>query len=468
MHRILNAGLLLLHLGLSCSTDLDDGNATDKLCQTLLELLAVVVGRGLLNLRTNLTYAAFDLGVLTSTVDDGGVVLVDGYALRCAQVFDLHRLELDAQIFGDGLATGQNCDIAKHCLATVAKARSFDGSDVERATQLVDYQGCECLTVYILSDDDERLASTGDLLEQGKQVLHGADLLLIDQDVRIFESCFHALFIGHEVGRQIAAVELHTLDHVQLCLHRLRLFNGDDTVLTNLLHRLGDDGSDLVIGVGGDGADLCDHFASDRLRQLRERSALDDAVLIALANDGLNGLIDAALQGGGIRTGSNGLHAFAEDRLCKHGGGGGAVASNVRGLGSNFLDHLCACVLGRILQLDLLGNGHAVLGDRRGTELFLDDDIAALGAECHLDRVRQRINAAQNCLTRIFSMQNQLCHFFISCACTCCSASNCSFVLECLLRRSRINCMQCLLEDAQNFFFAHDQELFAVQLDLGA
>ena len=28
--------------------------------------------------------------------------------------------------------------------------------------------------------------------------------------------------------------------------------------------------------------------------------------------------------------------------------------------------------------------------------------------------------------------------------------------------------MQCLLEDAQDFLFAHDQELFAVELDLSA
>ena len=111
VHRILDAGLLFLHLGLGSRTDLDDGNAADQLGQTLLQLLAVVVGGGLLDLRANLLHAALDLAVLAAAVDDGGVVLVDGDALGGAEVFDLDALELDAEVFGDGLAAGQDGDV---------------------------------------------------------------------------------------------------------------------------------------------------------------------------------------------------------------------------------------------------------------------------------------------------------------------------------------------------------------------
>ena len=111
MHRILDTGLLFLHLGLGSRTDLDDGNAADQLGQTLLQLLAVVVGGGLLDLGANLLHAAFDLAVLAAAVDDGGVVLVDGDALGGAEVFDLDALELDAEVFGDGLAAGQDRDV---------------------------------------------------------------------------------------------------------------------------------------------------------------------------------------------------------------------------------------------------------------------------------------------------------------------------------------------------------------------
>ena len=37
----------------------------------------------------------------------------------------------------------------------------------------------------------------------------------------------HALGVGHEVGREVAAVELHALDHVERGLHALGLFDGD-------------------------------------------------------------------------------------------------------------------------------------------------------------------------------------------------------------------------------------------------
>ena len=136
---------------------------------------------------------------------------------------------------------------SQHGLAAIAEARSLDGSDVQRATQLVDHEGRERLAVHVFSDDDERLGGAGNLLEQGQQVLHRGDLLLVDQDVGVLERRFHALRIGDEVGREVAAVELHAFDDFQLGLHGARLFDGDDAVLADLLHRLGDDRADLRV-----------------------------------------------------------------------------------------------------------------------------------------------------------------------------------------------------------------------------
>ena len=50
----------------------------------------------------------------------------------------------------------------------------------------------------------------------------------------------HLLGVGDEVRRQIAAVELHAFDDVQLELETLGLFDGDDAFLADLLHGLGD------------------------------------------------------------------------------------------------------------------------------------------------------------------------------------------------------------------------------------
>jgi hypothetical protein len=98
--------------------------------------------------------------------------------------------------------------------------------------------------------------------------------------------------------------------------------------------------------------------------------------------------------------------SLAVDGLGEHGGGGRPVTGHVGGLGSDLSDHLGAHVLERILQLDLLGDGHAVLGDRRGPELLLDDDVAALGAECHLDGVGELVDAVEDALPRLFAIDD--------------------------------------------------------------
>ena len=200
---------------------------------------------------------------LPRALDDGRVVLVDGDLLGLAEVFHLDVLELDAEVFGDGAAAGEGRDVLEHGLAAVAEARRLDGRRLQRAAQLVDDERRERFALDVLRDDEQRTAHAGDLLEDRQQVLHRADLLLVDQDDGVLEHDFHALRIGHEVGRQVAAVELHALDHVQRGLERLGLFDRDDAVLADLFHRLGDDLADGLVAVGRDRADLRDHVALD-------------------------------------------------------------------------------------------------------------------------------------------------------------------------------------------------------------
>src|SRR5690606_19424343 len=83
------------------------------------------------------------------------------------------------------------------------------------------------------------------------------------------------------------------------------------------------------------------------------------------------------------------------------GRGGGAVAGDVVGLGGHLANELRAHVLELVLQLDLLGDGDAVLGDARGAERLVDDDVAALRTERHLHRVGEDVDAAQHTLARV-------------------------------------------------------------------
>jgi hypothetical protein len=128
VHGILHTGLLLLELGFGGRANLNDGDAADELGKTLLELLLVVIGSGVFDLLADLLHAAFDFGRLAPALDDGRVVLVDGDFLGAAEVFELHVLELDAEILGDGLAAGQHRDVFQHGLAAVAEARSLNRS----------------------------------------------------------------------------------------------------------------------------------------------------------------------------------------------------------------------------------------------------------------------------------------------------------------------------------------------------
>ncbi len=122
--------------------------------------------------------------------------------------------------------------------------------------------------------------------------------------------------------------------------------------------------------------------------------AVGTEIELELLDDGRNGLVDAALERHRVRAGGDVLEAFAEDGLREHGGGGGAVAGEVGGLGGDFLDHLRAHVLERIGELDFLGDGDAVLGDGRGAELLVDDDVPALGAEGDLHRLGELVDTA--------------------------------------------------------------------------
>ena len=75
------------------------------------------------------------------------------------------------------------------------------------------------------------------------------------EDEGVLEHALHAVAVGDEVRREVAAVELHALDDVGGGLQTLGLFHRDDAFLADLIHALGEDGADLGVAVGGDGAD---------------------------------------------------------------------------------------------------------------------------------------------------------------------------------------------------------------------
>src|SRR6185295_5622217 len=115
-----------------------------------------------------------------------------------------------------------------------------------------------------------------------------------------------------------------------------------------------------------------------------------------LFDGGDHRLVDAALDVHRVAARGNGLEAFANDRLGENGGGGGAIAGFVGGVGSDFLHHLRTHVLELVLELDFLRDRDTVLRDGGGAEALVEHRVAALGAERRLDGVGEDVDAAEH------------------------------------------------------------------------
>ena len=83
--RVFDAVLLLLELDLGGGADLEHGHAAAQLGETLLQLLAVVVGVGVVDLGLDLVDATLDVVGVTGAFDDRGLVLGDDDLAGVAQ-----------------------------------------------------------------------------------------------------------------------------------------------------------------------------------------------------------------------------------------------------------------------------------------------------------------------------------------------------------------------------------------------
>src|SRR5439155_9117746 len=181
------------------------------------------------------------------TIDNCCVLFVDTHTLGATEHVELHVLELDAEVFGNDLAAGQDRDVLKHRLAAITEARRLDSRDLEAASELVDDECSKRLAFDVLGDDEERPAALHDRLKQGKYGLKTAKLLLVEKDIGVLELRHHLVGVGDEVGREIAAVELHALDDLKLGFHALGFLDRDHALIADLLHGPGDHVADFLV-----------------------------------------------------------------------------------------------------------------------------------------------------------------------------------------------------------------------------
>ena len=176
------------------------------------------------------------------------------------------------------------------------------------------------------------------------------------------------LGVSHEIGADVAAVELHTFHVLRLEFESLGFLNSDDAVFTDFVHHVRDQGANLLV-LGGDGGHVADlSFGGDANRLLEDGF-----------RNSLGGSFDPTLQQHGVGAGSQVLETFADNRVRENGGSGGAIASDIVGLGGSFLQELGAHVLIGVFEFDFFCNGHAVMRDGGGTVFAVQGNIASLG-----------------------------------------------------------------------------------------
>ena len=115
--------------------------------------------------------------------------------------------------------------------------------------------------------------------------------------------------------------------------------------------------------------------------------------LLDRGHGGVDAGLDAPLEAHRVGAGGDVAQALADHRPGQHGGRGGAVTGDVVGLLGDLLDQLGADLLVRVLELDLLGDGDTVVGDRGGAPLLLQHHVAALRAERDSHGVGELVHA---------------------------------------------------------------------------
>ena len=380
---VLDAVLALLDLDLGVAADLDDHDAAGELGEALLQLLAVPVGVGPLDLGLDLRDPAGDGVRLGAAVDDGRVVLGDDDPAGGPEDLETDLLEVEPDVGGDDLRTGQHGHVLQHRLAAVAEARGLDRDGGEGAADLVHDERGQRLALDVVGDDEEGLGGLQDLLHQRQQLLDGGDLAPDEQHVGVGEDGLHALGVGDHVRAQVALVELHALGELQADPGGGALLDGDDAVAADLVERLGQGLTDGGV-LRGDGGDVGDRRGVGDL----------DRDVVQAGLEGGDGRVHPSLQATGRGARGHVAQALVDHGLGEDGRGGGAVAGDVVGLGRGLLRQLGAEVLEAVLELDLAGDGDTVVGDDGRAEGLGQDDVAPLRPEGDLDRVGQGVDTA--------------------------------------------------------------------------
>ena len=388
-------------LGFAGCAHFEHAHAAGELGEAFLQLFLIVRAGGVGNLVLELCDAVLDILLLACAVHDGGVVLRDGHLFGRAEHLEGGLFEFETLLLADNYAAREDSDVFEHGLAAVTEAGSLDGANLELRAQAVYNERSESFAVNVLCNNEQGTAGLHGGVENGQEVVDGRNLLVVDEDIGVLHHALHLLSIGHEVGGEITAVELHAFHGLEHRVAAFCVFDGDHAVNAYGTHAVGNKFADFSVVVCGNGGHL--------LNLLIAFFHLLSLCLDAFHHFG-NGLVDAALHVEGISARSHVLHAFGEDGLCEDGSGSGAVAGIVTRLAGHALNELCARVAEGVVEFDFLRYAHAVLSDAGCAEFFIDNHIAAFRTEGHFHCICKRVCAFAEKLAGFNVVFDFFCH----------------------------------------------------------
>jgi hypothetical protein len=207
--RVLDPVLLLLELGLGRRADLDHRDAAGQLGQPLLQLLAVEVGGRGLDLGADLLDPTLDRALFAGALDEGGVVLRGDDAAggpRSSMPALSRRRPTSSEMTWPPVRTAMSRSIS---LRRSPKPGALTPRTLRVPRSLLTTRVASASPSTSSAMITSGPAGAGHLLEHRQDVLDRGDLLVGDEDERILELGLHPLRVGHEVGGEVAAVDLH-------------------------------------------------------------------------------------------------------------------------------------------------------------------------------------------------------------------------------------------------------------------
>ena len=309
-------------------------------------------------------------------------------------------LELAAEVAHDDAAAGQDREVLHHRLAPVAVLRRMHHEELARRVAAEDrgQHGGRA----ILGDDHQRPAVLLGDAARGGDLLRRGQLEVGQHDVGLHEVGAHRLLVGDEVVRDVAAVERHALDDVDMAVDADGEVGGDDALGADGAIGVGDQRAELAV-VRGDVGDDC-RAAGPSTGIALERSA-SSTTRTARSMPWHRSTALAPREVSSTPPWTMPLASTID--------GGGAVAGDLVGLHRDFAHHLRAHVLEAVEQLDLGGDRDAVAGDQRRADRPVDHRVHALGAERRLDGGGEALDAARERLAGFVAVDQDLGHVFL-------------------------------------------------------